>query len=397
MHAPSDDLISGKMTQLAGQLADQGKITTPEWREVFERTPRHVFLPRFYVREDRPGSPTVWREMSTDDGPAWLDAVYTNVTHVTSLDPNTQRPADGGGWHGNPTSSSTLPSVMGTMLEQLDVHDGMRVLEIGTGTGYTCGLLCQRLGSAHVVSIDINPDVATQARRRLNTAGYHPAVHAADGYDGYPPKAPYDRLIATCSVPRIPAAWIDQVKPGGVILADLRGPIGDALARVIVTPDGGAEGRFPRDGAYFMPMRRHPAHYPRQTPFVLAPADETRTTSLAPASLYDFTFAFIAQPHLPDVSTFHEICIDGQPHMELQAADGSWARVRLEAEQHGAWQVSQGGPCRLWTLAENAHTFWVERGRPGWSRFGLSVSAADDRQRVWFDHSGSDQWELATA
>jgi predicted O-methyltransferase YrrM len=137
------------------------------------------------------------------------------------------------------SSSSTLPSLMLTMLEAMDVTDNCRVLEIGTGSGYNAALLCERLGGEHVTSVDIDPELVELARERLATNGYTPTLAAVDGADGYPKGAPYDRIIATCSVPAIPPACLTQAAPGGVIMAD----------------DGTATGRFIPGYASFMPLR----------------------------------------------------------------------------------------------------------------------------------------------
>lgn len=372
--------------QLAQELVDRGKLRTPEWRAVFERVPRHLFVPSFYAREDPPDGPTVWRELTEESGSAWLDAVYANETHVISLDPQTRRPAPGGGWHGTPTSSSTLPGVMATMLDQLDVRDGASVLEIGTGTGYTCALLCERLAPTGgvVVSVDIDPHLVDEARRRLHTAGYQAQVHTADGADGYPALAPYDRIIATCSVQRIPATWLAQTRTGGMILADIRGPVGGALARLTVNADGTARGDVPKDGAYFMPMRRHATQYDdRSVGRLDSTAVSERTTEVDPMVLYDFAFAFVAQLHLPDVHTFQVTDVDDVPHVELQARDGSWARVPIEAaDSDGTRTAYQGGPGRLWDTVEHAYHWWRDHDWPEWDRFGITITAGS--QQVWF-------------
>jgi protein-L-isoaspartate(D-aspartate) O-methyltransferase len=94
----------------------------------------------------------------------------------------------------------------------------MRVLEIGTGTGYNAALLAHRLGSAAVTSVEIDPDLAEQARRALTTSGYLLGVTTADGARGYPPHAPYDRIMSTAAVHQVPYPWIAQTRPGGKIL-----------------------------------------------------------------------------------------------------------------------------------------------------------------------------------
>lgn len=387
---PGDQLGRARRA-LARELAERGSIRTPQWRRVFERTPRHVFVPRFYVRQDQEDGPTLWRELDEQSGQPWAEAVYANATHVITLDPATKQPA-AGGWHGIPTSSSTLPGVMATMLEQLDVRDGHRVLEIGTGTGYTCALLCERLGSGHVTSVDIDLGLVELAAQRLDVAGYEATVRAVDGAHGYPAGAPYDRIIATCSVPRVPDAWLAQTRPGGVILTDVRGPVGGALVRLTVAADGTARGTFPRDGAYFMPLR-HAIRYDHQD---ARPATSVATqdlTEVDPALLVrDFGFAWTAQLHLPDVRTMHMVDDDGGGYVELLAEDGSWARVPLEAAAGTRRIARQGGPGRLWDAVERAYRWWELHDRPRWDQFGLSITA--EGQHVWFNSPGGDSWEL---
>ncbi|MGH3833984.1 MAG: hypothetical protein ACRDRS_26690 [Pseudonocardiaceae bacterium] len=69
-----------------------------------------------------------------------------------------------------------------------------------TASGYNAALLCERLSSEYVTSVDIDPDLVELARERLAAGGYTPTLATVDGADGYPPGAPYDRILATCSV-----------------------------------------------------------------------------------------------------------------------------------------------------------------------------------------------------
>jgi SAM-dependent methyltransferase len=82
-----------------------------------------------------------------------------------------------------PTSSASAPAVVAVMLDRLDVRDGMRVLEIGTGTGYNAALMAHRIGGEHVYSIDIDPTLVAAARQALHGVGLHPTLVAADGYN----------------------------------------------------------------------------------------------------------------------------------------------------------------------------------------------------------------------
>ena len=146
----------------------------------------------------------------------------------------TKRNADG-----VPVSSSSQPTIMALMLDQLGLAPGHRVLEIGAGTGYNAALLAELVGPAgEVVSLDIAPDVVERARKSLSTAGYGRVdVVCADGAHGHAERAPYDRIIATVGVWDLAPAWLDQLAPGGriVVPLDLHG----AQVSVALERDGG--------------------------------------------------------------------------------------------------------------------------------------------------------------
>jgi len=128
---------------------------------------------------------------------------------------------------GQPISSSSQPAIMAIMLDQLTLEAGHRVLEIGAGTGYNAALIRHIVGaSGAVVSVDIEPDLVATARGHLASAGYPDVtVVAADGAEGYPPGAPYDRVIATVGVSDLAPAWLRQAGPGAriVVPLDVRG------------------------------------------------------------------------------------------------------------------------------------------------------------------------------
>jgi len=153
--------------------------------------PRHVFLP---------GIP--------------LEEVYRDDAIVTKRDSD-----------GVPISSSSQPTIMAIMLDQLGLAPGHRVLEIGAGTGYNAALLAQLVGpDGEVVSIDIDDDVVERARAGLAAAGpdhERVTVVCDDGARGYPDRAPYDRIIATVGVWDLSPAWLEQLAPGGRIVAPL--------------------------------------------------------------------------------------------------------------------------------------------------------------------------------
>jgi protein-L-isoaspartate(D-aspartate) O-methyltransferase len=129
---------------------------------------------------------------------------------------------------GIPISASTQPSMMATMLEQLGLRRGHRVLELGTGTGYNAALMAHIVGEAgRVVTLDLDEDIVAEARRNLRRAGFQQvACIRGDGGDGYEAAAPYDRIIVTVGSWDIPPALTRQLRQGGrlVIPLSFRGP-----------------------------------------------------------------------------------------------------------------------------------------------------------------------------
>lgn len=208
--------------RLADELDADGDLHTRGWREALLAVPRHELIPRYYL-QDRDARPLRWTTHEPHDPQStqqWLDLVYSPTTLITGLAGYADRGVQA------PVSSSTKPDLMIRMLEALDVTDGMRVLEIGTRTGYNAALLAHRLGSAQVRSVDIDPHLVCTGPRAAGPAGLHLDVGHADGVGGLPAHAPFDRIIATCALFAVPAAWIGQLQPGGLALAHIEGPLG---------------------------------------------------------------------------------------------------------------------------------------------------------------------------
>ena len=131
---------------------------------------------------------------------------------------------------GLPISSASQPAIVAIMLQQLRVEPGMRVLEIGAGTGYNAALLAELVGpSGAVTTVDIGEEIAAEARGRLASAGYpRVAVIAADGAAGWPPNAPYDRIELSVGASDITPAWYEQLRIGGLVTLPLWLGISDA-------------------------------------------------------------------------------------------------------------------------------------------------------------------------
>ncbi|TDT40961.1 protein-L-isoaspartate(D-aspartate) O-methyltransferase [Streptomyces sp. BK208] len=236
-----DSLAASARAELVREIELSGAWTAdPVWREAFQAVPRHLFVPYYYVGA-RGGYERRWGE-DPDPGARerWVRGAYADAPLATRMR------------DGELLSSSSQPSLMAMMLVELGVRDGDRVLEIGAGTGYNAALLAHRLGDDDLVTtVDLDPEITESARRHLAAAGHHPAVVTGDGARGVPERAPYDRILATCTLPAVPRAWPAQCRPGGRILA----PLATGLVVLTVRDAEHAEGRFLHTPAYFVPLR----------------------------------------------------------------------------------------------------------------------------------------------
>ncbi|MGH3824465.1 MAG: methyltransferase domain-containing protein [Pseudonocardiaceae bacterium] len=364
---------------LVAALEAEGALSDPAWRRAFAATPRHLFVPCFL--EHTNGIEGVVDGADPAQRNRWLEQVYSDTNLVTQI-----RASGVNGYGGRrPTSSSSMPSIMAWMLHALDLTDGQRVLEIGTGTGYNAAVLCHRLGDANVVSIDIDPELVEQARRHLAALDYAPTLATGDGAAGVPDAAPYDAILATAAVDHIPAAWIEQLRTGGIIVADLRGSFSGAMIRLSKSDDDTVEGRCLSYDAAFMPMRRELSYPLRQgasSPLVMDRRNPQRgATSTDPRVVFDSRgLRFLVELQL--AGTYFDLFV-GEAEVVVTAADGSWAAVALTAAEDGMHAVSQAGPRRLWDSVETAITAWKHAGKPDIDAFGITARAKRGDQRVW--------------
>lgn len=362
------------LDRLTAGLEAKGVLHTDPWRKAFAQVPRHLFAPEIMEQETNEHGIAVWRPVT--DQARYIAAIYSDHTQVTALDPATAQPTDDGAWTGMPISSTTMPSLMAGMLEDLGLVDGDRVLEIGTGTGYNAALLSARLGDRNVTSIDISPDLIHLAQQRLTDAGYKPHLAVGDGRNGDPAGAPYDALISTCSVDHIPAAWLQQVQPRGVIVTDLAAGIEGGLVRLVVDDDGHATGAFTAHTGRFMPARSDIASYEPTARPAYGPTVGSRDTEIGAAEYrahYPFRLALgIALPTVE--MTYHSH--DGTTSIQLQDAAGSWARVPLGRPGH----VTYGGPTDLWKYVEQHWRWWNNADRPDQTH--ITVTATPDGTRA---------------
>lgn len=220
--------------RLAAQLSAAGVLRSAAWRRALVEVPRHEFVPAYYDSVGR---------MVTAADAGWLAGAWEDRALVVKRGPA-----------GEVFSSASQPTVVFSMLERLRVRPGMSVWEIGTGTGYNAALLCHRLGAQAVTTVDIDAGLVMAARERLAALGYSPTVIAADA--SRPPAGPFDRIIATCAVSEVPPAWLEQLAPGGRLVAPVSSnQAPGALAVFDRSAGGGVHGQLVDAGVYFLPLR----------------------------------------------------------------------------------------------------------------------------------------------
>lgn len=129
--------------------------------------------------------------------------------------------------HGQTISA---PHMVAIMTDRLALSPGDRVLEIGTGCGYHATVVDETIGSGTVYSVEYVPELARNAKKRLERLGYDIPIRIGDGRDGWPEHAPYDAAYLTCAVPELPNAIAEQVAPGGRIVA----PIGRGRQKLVI-------------------------------------------------------------------------------------------------------------------------------------------------------------------
>lgn len=133
------------------------------------------------------------------------------------------------------------PFIVALMTDLADLEPEHVVLEIGTGSGYQTAILAELV--REVYTIEMIPELATQARERLSRLGYENVhLRSGDGNAGWPEHAPYDAILVTAAAPRVPPALVEQLKPGGRMIIPIGAwPSGQDL--IIIEKDGFGETR----------------------------------------------------------------------------------------------------------------------------------------------------------
>ncbi|GAA1990308.1 methyltransferase domain-containing protein [Nocardiopsis rhodophaea] len=356
---------------------DLAALAGTDWAEEFRAVPREHFIPDAAHASYMGDEPSHWIDRKTDPA-TWQRAVYSDTTILTQVDdgqaPLTEETAT---TSIDPSSSSTAPSLVAEFLDLLDPFPGDRVLEIGTGTGWTAALMSERLDAENVYSIEVDEQVAEQAAANVKRSGHSPHLRVGDGADGWPEAALFDRVHVTCGMREIPYTWVEQTRPGGVIVA----PWAPAQAlghKLVLTVTGDtAIGRL-GGRAGFMMMRGQRHGYPTPVGDRRASAgrvDPMRISCAGPG-LEMAVAAFMPGVAVNGLGS-------GDDRVGLRhPATGSYA-LAVRSDDGVKARVSEHGPRSLWVEFEAAYLKWLSWGSPGLERFGVAVTS--EGQSIWLD------------
>jgi protein-L-isoaspartate(D-aspartate) O-methyltransferase len=143
------------------------------------------------------------------------------------------------------------PYTVAFQTELLDLKPRMKVLEIGTGSGYQTAVLCTL--ECKVFSIERHRPLYLRTKERLASMNMRPNLFHGDGFKGWPQEAPFDRVLVTCGAPWVPDELLQQVKPGGMLVI----PVGEGEEQRMLRMIRAQDGTFTSDdrGAFrFVPM-----------------------------------------------------------------------------------------------------------------------------------------------
>jgi len=345
-----------------------------DWDELIKQVPRRRFIPDVVWRRqvDRVGNEQVpvdrnrnaaaWEDLVTIDAPVTIQVDYGKLDE------------DGSGWER--TSFCPDHPVTRRMFEVLRPSPGMRVLEIGTGSGWFAALVAA--AGAEVTSIEIDPELAHGARGRLAGTA---TVITGDGEEGWAAGAPYDAVIVSVGTWRVLPAWVEQTRVGGRLVVPLTGdwyPPG--IAMLERTPDG-ATGRLAGPAAFDV-LRGQAPHRIRGVDFTI-PMGPGRSTDVHPYDLLsDPASATAIGQRVSGITQAWSAAPGSRTGTLWFYASDSWAT--LSTLEGPPYPVSQAGPRRLYDEVEAGYLWWIEQGRPGVDAWRVAVDR-NGQQRLYLE------------
>ncbi|MFG2561960.1 methyltransferase domain-containing protein [Streptomyces sp. NPDC048496] len=360
--------------------------------------PREVLMPQAYVRRSAPGeTPPRWDLLdwaAPQDRPELLGLLYGGASVLVQHDgePVLGR-ARGSRSGASITSMSTVMGLTATLLEELDLRPGQRVLDVGTGAGVTAAVTCQVCGDRAVVTLDRDRHLTDAAAARLEGLGFRPQVVCGSGDEGCSAQAPYDRVFVSYAVERVPAALVEQLAPGGRLLAHVTtaSPSWPALAVVECTTDGQLQAElraveFAHRAGHGMERIWLSEEFRQR--IGTEPGTWTQRTMVAPPADTDRGF-WLAADHLLGGGLVRDF---GAENLVIGAPGcGSWLRV--EEVGHRRWSVTTHGPRDIWKELQDLAGRWRAAGSPARYRLFFDL---DGGQRA-ASQCGRLSWQLPSA
>jgi protein-L-isoaspartate(D-aspartate) O-methyltransferase len=145
------------------------------------------------------------------------------------------------------------PFMVALMLQALGVRRGMKVLEVGAGSGYVMALL--KAMGARPFGVEFHRDLALGIPARVRAAGLGEVeVRCGDGGSGWPEEAPFERILISAACPRIPEPLLEQLGPGGILVAPVDSPYHGAQVLTRMTRHGEEVKTEALDGCVFVPL-----------------------------------------------------------------------------------------------------------------------------------------------
>ncbi|MGW3668165.1 protein-L-isoaspartate O-methyltransferase family protein [Streptomyces sp. NPDC005141] len=381
---------------MAARLEEEGALRPGPVRDALLMLPREVLMPQAYVRRTAPGEePPRWDLLdwsAPQDRPELLEVLYGGASVLVQHDrePLLGR-ARGTRSGASITSMSTVMGLTASLLEELDLRPGQRVLDVGTGAGVTAAVVCQVCGDQGVATLDRDRHLTGAAVARLADLGFRPEVVCGSGEQGLPERE-FDRIFVSYTVECVPTALVDQLAPGGRLLAHVSSasPSWPGLAVVERTADGQIQAElraveFAHRAGHGMERIWLSKEFRQR--IATEPGTWTQLSMLAPPA-DDDRGLWLATDHLLGGGLVRDF---GAKHLVIGAPGcGSWLRV--EAAERCRWNVTTHGPRNIWKEIQDLAGRWRAANSP--SRYRL-VFDPDGGQRA-VSACGRLSWHLPT-
>lgn len=350
--------------RLVARLQEAGAVHSPRILDAFAEIPRERFVPLFYQQEGRSWRLRRPEEFSPED---WLVTMYQDDALVTKISERNL-----------PICSSSMPSLMALMLEELEVQPGLRVREIGVGTGYNAALLARLTGDPSLVTTtEIDQELAEQAERTLHQLVGPVQVLRGDGAQDIAPDQRYDRLIATASAPGIPRIWYEQLADRGKLVMPLQGSLNVGGLLVLMKGSSQGIGHFEPISLNFMPLRGNEQEVSARTLFRLPEIGEVLVRQNDPVlvALQDQQFRWFLQWAWPQAGwlSIHLLRGPGEKQAYLLKDAKQMSILQLNREPEGDWRGRQHGHVALWQEVARIYQKYLALRQPTKEMFRVQV------------------------